>query len=135
MHALMPTAPKACRCQITWDTRFSQTSVLSPRFSLSSQAQGSHRKMVETPLNAVTICGATPEMIQEAIIKKLSSVLNISTVDIDPQRSISSNDVSGLVSWGLGSSYINRQRPIPWSLISLGTLGLPVVVSKAATIR
>ena len=52
--------------------------------------------LVESKLNAATTNEAATEIIQEAIIAKLSGLLSVQPDDIDPERS-TSNGVDSLV--------------------------------------
>ncbi|KAI1505135.1 iterative type I polyketide synthase [Biscogniauxia marginata] len=102
--------------------------------SRSGRTDGSDGLMVEALLNAATSYDAATEIIQEAIIKKLSGLLAVPTDNIDPQKSISSNGVDSLVAMEFRaflSKEVKADIPV---LDIMGTLSLAAVARKAATI-
>jgi len=102
--------------------------------SRSSRTEGSDDMLVESMLNAATTYDAATEIIQEVMVKKLSSLLSLVAEDINPDRSISSNGVDSLVAMEFRAYLAKRVKADIPVLDIMGTMSLTAVARKAASI-
>ncbi|KAL9122567.1 MAG: hypothetical protein Q9187_000881 [Circinaria calcarea] len=110
------------------------TNLRSITASRSGRAEGGNEFLVEALLNAATTFDAATDIIQKAIITKLSGLLAVPADNIDPQKSISSNGVDSLVAMEFRAFLAKEVKADITVLDIMGTLSLSALAAKAAGI-
>jgi acyl carrier protein len=93
---------------------------------------GSYGPAVEARLRAALTLDEAAQIVTEAVIDKLSSLLSIAVEDVDPTRTISANGVDSLVALELRTFLARKVKADVPVLEIMGSLSLAQLCRKMA---